>query len=200
MSARRLSRSLSLLAFAALAAACTKATDPGKSPIQLAGTLNGNSWNVSTTNIAPFPLRTGCATQPTEWRQTGIVMTGTVGGEGTTSFAGFHCNVTTTVAGVITGVTVDGAGTMTVTNGDQAAFTYVLASFLVVSATPPAVLNAVLALTFTGGTGQFANRTGTGTLSCVRTTPVDLTTLPAHTPPFANIYACPLSATLNPKS
>ena len=200
MTARRLSCSFPVLALAALAAACSSPTDAGKSSIQLSGTLNGNSWPISATNIAPFPAGTGCSGQPTPWHQTGLVMTGTLAGQGNASFQGNHCNVTTTTAGVISAITVDGAGTMTVANGDQAAFTYVLTSFQIVTATPPAVLNATLTLTFTGGTGQFTGRTGTGTLSCVRTTPIDLTTLPAHAPPFANIYACPLSATLNPKT
>ena len=194
MSARRLTRSLQALALVALVLGCSKSTAPRK-PITLNVTLNGFSWPISATNVAPFPSGTGCATYPAVWRQTGLVMTGTSTGLGAASMSVAHCNSSTSAAGVLTSISVDGAGTMTVANGDQAAFTYSLGSFQVVSAT---VLNVVFPLTFTGGTGQFLRTTGTGTMTCVRTTPVDPTTLPAHSPAFANAYACTMNSVINP--
>jgi hypothetical protein len=201
--ARTGSRWLPALAAAAtLAAGCsdtstlptaTPAADRGSvRMVPIRGIIHGYSY--------PIVPNSDCSGSYAGWNETGLDLAGRVSHLGRTTWSSEHCNKTVSLSPLI----VDAASlsaTMTAANGDQVRFSYALGgpgTSTVAVGGPRKEVDFTLTVAFTGGSGRFAGARGTGTFTCDRTTPIaGDPPLPAHTPAYANVYACTLDGMIS---
>jgi len=175
---------------ALLATACSDATQPTDDPsfrkdgVKMvpfnAPALEGYSYSLGF-NVAP------CTVSPHRNR-TGLDLWGDVSHMGRSAMSASHCNASS-------GVTIGGIGTITGANGDEVWLTYTVpgSGITILSPNPPSlplVAQFLVPATIVGGTGRFANATGSATMTCVRTTPVSTAGFPVHVPAYTNHYAC----------